>query len=187
MLDGGPVLLRPFTDEDIEAMGPVLADPEVLRLTGSVHDSAAAAAASPRIDEATAACYRGRAAQPDRLDLAVVDAEGGGCVGEIVLNEWEPANQSCNLRMLIGPGGRDRGLGTAALRTLLGYAFTETELFRIGLEVYAFNPRAQRVYEKAGFEVEGLRRAALVYDGQRIDAVCMGLLLPDWMAGGGAA
>jgi RimJ/RimL family protein N-acetyltransferase len=41
----------------------------------------------------------------------------------------------------------------------------------IKLEVYAFNPRAQHVYERAEFVVEGRRRAAFVFDGQRIDAM----------------
>ena len=39
-LVGERVLLRPFTPADIDAMGPVLADPEVLRLTGSAHSTA---------------------------------------------------------------------------------------------------------------------------------------------------
>ncbi|MET1034278.1 MAG: GNAT family protein [Arthrobacter sp.] len=184
-LRGDGVVLRPFTAADIEAMGPILADPDVLRLTGSVHSTRELRAAAPVLDEATLEWYRTRAEQADRLDLAVVDAATGGCVGEIVLNDWEPANQSCGLRILLGPAGRDRGLGTAAVRLLVEYAFTQTDLFRIGLEVYSFNPRAVRVYEKAGFLVEGRRLAALVFDGVRVDAITMCALLPEWMDGPG--
>jgi RimJ/RimL family protein N-acetyltransferase len=180
-LRGDGFLLRPFTDADIDAMGPILADPDVLRLTGSVHSTGELASATPVLDEGTRKWYRTRAQQADRLDLAVVDTATGTCVGEIVLNDWEPANQACNLRILLGPAGRDRGLGTASVRLLLEYAFTQTDLFRIGLEVYSFNPRALRVYEKAGFVVEGRRMAAHVFDGVRIDAITMCALLRDWV------
>ena len=39
-LTGELVELRPFTVADAEAMQRILADPEVLRLTGSTHSSA---------------------------------------------------------------------------------------------------------------------------------------------------
>jgi len=42
--------------------------------------------------------------------------------------------------------------------------------------VYAFNPRAQRAYEKAGFVVEGRRREALRWDGEWVDAIVMSVL-----------
>src|SRR6202042_2579830 len=108
--------------------------------------------------------------QPDRLDLAVVDKASGECAGEGVLNGWDKGNHSCNFRTLIGPGGRDRGLGTEALRLIVGYGFEQLGLHRISLEVYAFNPRARHVYEKAGFVAEGVLREALRYGGQGINA-----------------
>ena len=185
-LAGARVVLRPFTDVDIEAMGPLLADPDVLRLTGSVHTTEDATTRSSVLDDTTRAWYRTRADQPDRLDLAIVDRRGDRCVGEVVLNEWEPGNQACNFRILIGAGGRDRGLGSEATRLVLEHAFTATDLYRVGLEVYAFNSRARRVYERAGFRAEGRRRAALLFDGERIDAITMGVLRPEWLAAQGA-
>jgi RimJ/RimL family protein N-acetyltransferase len=150
----------------------------VLRLTGSVHD--AHAADGPDDTERFLEVYRLRNLQPDRLDLAVVDKASGECVGEVVLNEWDKGNRSCNFRTLIGPGGRDRGLGTEALRLIVGYGFEQLGLHRISLEVYAFNPRARHVYEKAGFIAEGVLREALRYEDQWIDATVMSLLDHEW-------
>lgn len=181
-LIGSRVVLRPFTSADIEAMGQILADPDVLRLTGSVHTTEAASGRSRALDDAARQWYSTRAEQINRLDLAIVERTDDQCVGEAVLNEWQPENQSCNFRILIGPHGRNRGLGSQATRLLVDYAFTTTALHRVELEVYASNPRAQRVYERAGFLVEGRRRAAFVFDGQRIDAVIMAVLRPDWLA-----
>lgn len=179
-LTGSLVVLRPFNGADIEAMGAVLADPDVLRLTGSVHTSAEAEGQCEVLDETTRRWYETRAEQTDRLDLAIIDRGTGRCVGEAVLNDWQEDNQSCNFRILIGRDGRDRGLGTEATRLLLEHAFTTTDLYRIELEVYDFNPRARHVYENVGFRVEGRRRAAFICDGRRIDAITMAVLRPEW-------
>ena len=180
-LIGGKVILRPFSEDDLPAMSEALLDPEARILTGSVHDEAQAhAPLAP--DEAKAArdWLRTRNDQPDRLDLAVVDANAAACVGEAVLNQWDPGNESCNFRIFIGPMGRDRGLGTEATRLIVGYGFEHLGLHRISLEVYAFNPRARRAYEKAGFRAEGVLRESLRYNGEWIDATVMSILAPEW-------
>ncbi|WP_197372312.1 GNAT family N-acetyltransferase, partial [Streptomyces clavuligerus] len=56
---------------------------------------------------------------------------------------------------------------------------------RISLEVYAFNPRARRAYEKAGFVAEGVLRDALLWEGERVDATVMSILAPEWFQHGG--
>lgn len=178
-LNGERVVLRPFVGEDVAAMAEAIADPEVRKLTGSVNSSTA------QPDEAFGeerlrAWYSTRTEHDDRLDLAIVDRGTGDCVGEAVLNEWEPENDSCNFRILIGPRGRDRGLGTEATRLVLAHAFETIGLHRVSLEVYAFNPRAQRAYEKVGFVTEGVRRDALRFDGQWVDSVLMSVLAPEW-------
>lgn len=181
-LTGDLVTLRPVEPEDVQVMVGILTDPDLLRLTGSVHRTAETeTAAEPEIGPLRE-WYTTRNDQPDRLDLMVVDNASGQVVGEVVLNEWDEGDRTCNYRTLFGPGGRDRGLGSEATRLLIDYAFTHLPLHRIDLEVYAFNPRAQRVYEKAGFVVEGTRREAFEFDGERFDAIIMGQLRSDWDA-----
>jgi RimJ/RimL family protein N-acetyltransferase len=180
-LDGDKVVLRPFRDDDLPAIRAALLDPEARILTGSVHNEAQAHAPEPPDDEESLGdWYSTRNDQTDRLDLAVVDKAAGECVGEAVLNQWDPGNESCNFRILIGPKGRDRGLGTEATRLIVGYGFERLGLHRISLEVYAFNPRARRAYEKAGFRAEGVLRESLRYNGEWIDATVMSILAPEW-------
>ncbi|MGC1213649.1 MAG: GNAT family protein [Micromonospora sp.] len=174
-LTGDRVVLRPFLDDDVAAFERVLADPEVVRLTGSPPDN--------RFDvERLRAWYGSRNAQTDRLDLAVVDRSSGACVGEVVLYEWDAHNNSCTFRTLIGPTGRDRGLGTEASRLVVGYGFERLGLHRISLEVFAFNPRARRVYEKVGFVAEGVLRQVLRDGDEWVDATVMSILAPEWAA-----
>jgi RimJ/RimL family protein N-acetyltransferase len=85
----------------------------------------------------------------------------------------------------IGLGERDawgRGYGTDAMRLMLRYAFTELNLHRVSLNVFSYNPRAIRSYEKAGFRVEGCIRQAMQREGRRWDYVYMGLLRSEWEA-----
>jgi RimJ/RimL family protein N-acetyltransferase len=83
----------------------------------------------------------------------------------------------------IGIGDRNdwgKGYGTDAMRVLLRYAFTEINLRRVSLGLFAYNPRAQRAYEKAGFVLEGRLRQAHRRDGQRMDELLMGILREEW-------
>jgi RimJ/RimL family protein N-acetyltransferase len=177
-ITGEHVVLRPYQAEDFPDLLAALADPEVLRLTGSVHDPGATL--GPGDTEWYLQQYRSRNLQPDRLDLAVIDKASGRCVGEVVLNDWDEGNNSCNFRTFIGPSGRGRGLGTEALRLIVGYGFERLGLHRISLEVFTSNPRARHVYEKAGFVAEGVLRQAFRYGGTWIDATVMSILDHEW-------
>ena len=83
----------------------------------------------------------------------------------------------------IGIGERElwgKGYGTDAMRVIVRYAFTELNLHRVTLDVFAYNPRAIRSYEKVGFKVEGRHRGALNREGRRWDEVFMAILKSDW-------
>lgn len=179
-LGGRLVVLRPYIDSDLPSLTAAIADRDVQILTGTRHTAQGSDDDAPSLLGPLQPWYASRNQQTDRLDLMIVERRTNTCVGEVVLNDWDDANESCNFRILIGPDGRDRGLGSEATRLMIDYAFEHLPLHRIELEVYAFNPRAQRVYEKAGFVVEGRRRDALLIDGARIDSIMMSVLKPEW-------
>lgn len=174
-LVGERTILRPVSAEDADGLLDLVSDAEGNRLTGThgldlSHESARA-------------WYATRGDQDDRLDLAVVDRVTGEYAGEVVLNELDRDNRSCNFRIALRAAFRDRGLGSEATRLVLDHAFG-IGLHRIGLEVYAFNPRARRVYERAGFVHEGARRDALLWEGEWTDAIAMSILETDPRPGG---
>lgn len=180
-LTGTSVLLRPFSfEQDAPALREMLQDPEVSRLTGSIHGPGE----TPEWDAAAESRFRDWYSalndRADRLDLAVVDKASGQCVGEVVFNQWSEPNRSCNFRTVIGPRGRDRGLGTEAIRLFLGYGFERLGLHRISLDVFSFNPRARRVYDKLGFVTEGVLREEHRWGGEWIDVTIMSMLAHEW-------
>jgi RimJ/RimL family protein N-acetyltransferase len=83
----------------------------------------------------------------------------------------------------IGLGEREhwgKGYGTDAMRVILKYAFSELNLYRVSLNVFDYNPRAKRSYEKVGFKEEGRCREFLLRDGKRYDLIFMGILRSEW-------
>lgn len=173
-LTGDLVVLRPVAA--VDAAGLFAVDPETVRLTGSNRDSGFTL-------ENLQSWYATRGTHSDRLDLSIIERATGEWAGEVVLSELSRQNESCGFRILLqGPRFYGRGLGTEATKLMIGYAFSMVGVHRIELEVYAFNPRARHVYEKAGFVYEGTKRDALRWDGEWVDCHCMALLASDWQS-----
>ena len=60
------------------------------------------------------------------------------------------------------------------------FGFNQLNLNRIGLEVYEYNERACRCYEKVGFRKEGRQRDGRFWDGRYWDVLQYGLLANEW-------
>jgi RimJ/RimL family protein N-acetyltransferase len=163
--------LEPLGPQHLEGTWAGLQNAESRRLTGT-H----ASFTRRRTEEWLA----GLAATDGRADWAIVLASDGSHIGEVVLNDYDEDNSSIGFRIALNADARfGQGYGTEATRAVVGHAFDVIGVHRISLEVYAFNPSAQRVYQKVGFRVEGRLRDALHWNGEWIDAVVMGMLKTD--------
>ena len=172
---GKKVLLRPFqVEEDFPYLEECLQDVEVMKLTGS----------TPGYNrQEVLEWYNTRNEQVDRLDLAIVDISTDSLVGEIVANLYDEESHSMNFRILIGPRGRNRGLGTEATQLFVDYLFKNTDLNYLSLGVFAFNPRAKAVYEKVGFVLDSIDENDLEFEGEWIDSINMKLTREHWLRG----
>jgi RimJ/RimL family protein N-acetyltransferase len=75
-----------------------------------------------------------------------------------------------------------RGFGTEAFGLWIDYLFLHSEVHRLGLDTWSFNPRMKRVAEKLGLVYEGAERELREWQGQRLDLVHYGLLRREWLA-----
>lgn len=75
-----------------------------------------------------------------------------------------------------------KGYGTDALNALVDFGFGELRLERIELEVFDYNVRAMRSYEKAGFQTDALLRRARFHRGSFHDVHLMSIVRDDWLA-----
>ncbi|WP_275072418.1 GNAT family N-acetyltransferase [Pectobacterium actinidiae] len=103
-------------------------------------------------------------------------------MGFATLHSIEWNNQLANLAIGIGnQNDRDKGFGGEALKLIMRYAFMELNLFRLSLEVIAYNTNAVNLYLRSGFIKEGVIREAVYRDNQRHDRIAMGILRTDWL------
>lgn len=162
------IYLRPFESTDVDAYFPGLFDAEMRRLTGTQNSFT-----RPQVER-----YIENAAQDDsRLMLLIALQENEQVIGDIALMDMHTKNRSAHIRIAIdNTEHQGKGYGSEALLLMLDYGFGICNLHRIELEVYAFNQRAIRTYEKLGFHREGVRRDALYYNHQYHDAIQMSIL-----------
>lgn len=99
-------------------------------------------------------------------------------LGEVLWNHG-----SSWLAIAIGESDyRGMGYGYEAMTLALDFAFRELNLHRIQLTVFSYNPTAIGLYEKLGFQREGVYREFLNRDGARHDMYLYGLLSREWLA-----
>jgi methionyl-tRNA formyltransferase/L-amino acid N-acyltransferase YncA len=83
-------------------------------------------------------------------------------------------HRSAELQIRIGDSANQgKGYGTEAVRLLCEFGFTDLNLHRIYLHVFAANRRAIRAYEKCHFKREGTLEKAAFINGSFIDVVLM--------------
>jgi RimJ/RimL family protein N-acetyltransferase len=161
--------LVPLGPEHVEGTLALVSDPEAMRLTATRQSFSR---------EVVVAWLGSLSARHDRADWAVIRREDGAHIGEAVLNDYSPEDETTGFRIALALEHAGKGYGTEATRAVVDFAL-EAGLHRVELEVYAFNPRAVRAYEKAGFVTEGRRRAALLWEGERVDTIMMAVVADD--------
>ena len=104
-------------------------------------------------------------------------------IGVVALGDVQWMHQCAMLGIAIGdPDYWGKGYGSDAIDLMLRYAFLELNLYRVWLTTIAYNERARRAFEKAGFRPEGAWREMIHRDGQRFDVLHYGLLRHEWEA-----
>ncbi|MEV3919761.1 GNAT family N-acetyltransferase [Actinomadura coerulea] len=120
------------------------------------------------------------AARAEGRDLSylVVALDGPAAVGyvDVSVLPFARARRTGYVVAGVRSGHGGRGLGGALMKAALREARTRG-MRRLELTVMEHNRRALALYLKCGFQVEGLRRAALDVQGHRINEYYMGLLL----------
>jgi len=121
---------------------------------------------------------------PDAVGFAVRVRRDQALIGRTSIRAIHPVNRSGVFTIFIGePAYWSKGYGTEATALTLLYAMDVLNLNRLELEVFAYNERAVRSYEKIGFRREGVRREAKYHDGAYHDAIQMAVLAKEWRDG----
>ena len=81
--------------------------------------------------------------------------------------------------VMLHPDFRGRGIATAATTLFARHLIFGLDFHRVQLECYAFNERAIRHFERAGFIREGVKRKAYWRHGEWVDGVMYSLVRED--------
>ena len=108
-------------------------------------------------------------------DAAVYVADDGGAiVGRLSLSR-DPHSASrhvADLGLMVAASHRRRGIGKALLEQAVAWA-RDAGVRKLELHVFPWNEPAIRLYERFGFEREGLRRGHYRRGGDYVDAILM--------------
>ena len=86
------------------------------------------------------------------------------------VNQIDDINRRANVGYWVRSSATGRGFATTALRQLVGWTFTNTELCRLELVVSVRNGASLRVAEKADAQREGVLKSRLLLHGTFHDA-----------------
>ena len=151
---------RDLIDGNLHLRRPVEADVEARLKLGNhaeIHEMFGGDVANmrPITREQAEAWVANQMAEP----LAWVIAIDGRMVGGIRLHSLSMLDYRATLAVgLLDPGMLGQGVGSRAIRLVLGFAFGPLGLHRVSLRVLDVNERAIAAYEKVGFRVEGRER-----------------------------
>ena len=161
-------LIRPVTREDAGALQGLRRTPGVMENMLGVP--------SWRLDQAQEWLDGlGR----DSHEFVAVTAEGR-LVGEagLAVCPQPRLRHVGSVGIMVHPEAQGQGVGSALMETLLDLADNWLMLVRVELEVFSDNRRAIRLYERFGFQAEGVKRVGAVRQGRYADLQLMVRLRP---------
>jgi RimJ/RimL family protein N-acetyltransferase len=175
-MDGKLVRLRAYELSDLDALMTWVNDEEVTR-------NLAAPMIYP-LSRATEENYlSANAVGNDAERRWAIETLAGEYLGGISLMTIDWINRSAQVGIVIGSKPNwGKGFGTDAMRLVLRFAFDKMNLHRVWLNVYAFNVRGIKSYEKCGFRHEGVLREYRFLDGRYHDSLLMAILESEYRA-----
>ncbi|CAN5298933.1 GNAT family protein [soil metagenome] len=174
-LRGPRVLLRPMEREDLPRYRDLFSDPEGNLSHGGLGIPDSLSKLQRRYEA-------GEFDITDRNLHLVIEAEDW-IIGQVNLkNDENLPSRAANFGILIGAGYIGRGYGTEASKILLDYAFGVLGYHKINLDLFEYNARARKMYEKIGFVHEGRRRENHWSRGRFWDDILMGITAEEWRA-----
>jgi RimJ/RimL family protein N-acetyltransferase len=104
-------------------------------------------------------------------------------IGTVSLFHIGRTNGSAGVGILIGEKELlGQGLGADSMNAVVDFGFGMLRLERIWLDVYDFNERARRMYDRIGFKLEGTQRHGAYRHGKFVDVLLMSMLRDEWAA-----
>ncbi|MFK5956886.1 MAG: GNAT family protein [Planctomycetota bacterium] len=166
--------LRWLSFADCPDLFAVFGNPEVMKYWSSSAWSQPSQAA-----DYVASIQRNFAAK-SILQWGICLRETNTIIGTCSLVRVDLSQKRSEIGIIMGEVSWGQGLASEALETVIQFAFHKLELLRLEADVDPNNLRSLALFEKQGFQREGLLRERWRVHGEVQDSVFLGLLQREW-------
>ena len=176
LLQGSRIRLVALTPDDLPTIARWYEDAEFMRL----YDARPAA---PKSEAELARWLEEVQKAKNIFAFAIRPIDSDDLIGTLELDDVLWSHGVCGVGIAIGDRA-NWSQGYEAAQLALAFAFDELNLHRVQVTVFCYNERSTALFEKLGFQREGVYREFLQRDGKRYDMMLYGLLDREWRARG---
>lgn len=108
--------------------------------------------------------------------FTITKKENGIPIGEIRISYISFIDGTGEIGIILNPQERGKGYGHEALQLILDFAFNRMRLTRIESQYVESNISSAKLFKKAGFVIEGIRRNAKYFDGKYNNVIIASIL-----------
>ncbi|HKM28223.1 MAG TPA: GNAT family protein [Anaerovoracaceae bacterium] len=121
-------------------------------------------------------------ADPTKMQFTISLKPGDDPIGKIYVSRINRKEDSLDItRIYIADkNNRGKGYGEEALRMMLEYAFINLHMERVTLDHFTGNKAASDLYQKLGFQYEGIMRNGGKKNGKYVDLHLMSMLRSEY-------
>jgi RimJ/RimL family protein N-acetyltransferase len=113
----------------------------------------------------------------DEILFAVLVKDGRQHIGNVNLGPINWIHRYGDIGIMIGEiTVWGKGYATEAIRLITGYAFNTLNLHKLQAGCYGINQGSIKAFQKAGFEIEGVKKKQVFCNGGYMDLVVLGRL-----------
>jgi ribosomal-protein-alanine N-acetyltransferase len=169
-IEGESVDLCAVSEADVDFLRETVNDPAVWRTIGS---------RTPVTDKQEREWYEEHASADDG-NVNFVAAVEGDPIGSVGVADVDDVNGSAEIGIFVAEPYWGNGYGTEAARLATDYAFRQHRRHRVVARVFEGNDASARIWEKLGFELDGVHRDEVYVDGEYRDVRYYSVLEDEW-------
>lgn len=172
LINGEKIVLRAIEREDNVVLLALINDPETEMMLGG--------SSWPVSEREQIQWYEQLEKNRNILRGIVALKDDSKAIGTVILSDIDHKNGTAQIHIKMTAGeARGKGYGTDAVKTLVGYAFRELRLNCIYAEILSYNTPSVKLFEKCGFQKDGVLRARVYKNGQFVNVYSYSVLKDD--------
>lgn len=170
MFEYNDIRIRPVEESDLPNMVNLRADPSIWTNLGSIH----------MINLYEQKKWFERVSSDLKVRYYILCSKDINFIGIVRTDEIDSINRSIRIGGDILPRYHGKGYGTKMYKLLLKYCFDFLNMNRVWLLVLETNEMAIKLYQKAGFTIEGAQRQAIYRYGEYTNYIMMSILKSEY-------